>query len=94
MINQIEEQHFGAIESNVFAYQLCNDDDPIMISGKEKAASLSAAITQDTAIQFAEWCVMNANPVFPNKSRWNLAANRYVEISTAELYQEFIKSKP
>lgn len=93
MSNPIEEQHFGAIESNIFAYQLCNDDDPIMISGKEKAASQSAAITQDTAIEFAEWCVMNANPVFPNKGRWNLAANHNVEFSTAELYQKFIKSK-
>ena len=52
-----------------------------------------AGVTKQIAIEFAEWCVTNANPIFPNRGIWNLTDNHKLEISTVELFQEFLKSK-
>lgn len=86
-MNYIEQLHLEAIDTNIW------------LEGKEeyenadKAATKSAKITKQIAIEFTEWCVINANPIAPNECFWNLRTDISKELTTSELYQEFLKTK-
>jgi hypothetical protein len=44
-------------------------------------------ISDEFAISFAEWCVVNANPIAPNKNNWVYKKQR--DVSTQQLFELF-----
>jgi len=45
---------------------------------------------ESECVEFTEWCVVNANPNFPNKGQWYYKAELY---NTTQLYTLFTQSK-
>lgn len=68
---------------------------PILQVNEELAASKSAEITEQIAIEFAEWCSLNAT-MHPKKKNWYRYADKTDELlpyTTKELFQEFLKKQ-
>ena len=93
MNNPIQQLHLEAIENNISTYQLCNDDDPIMISGKEKAAAKSSEVTEIVATDFAKWCALNYVPTIVSRELkyWQKGTyqNKEYFYSTQELFHKY-----
>jgi hypothetical protein len=75
---EVSEKEF--ISSDAFADELS--------VWKEKDYALKIKLRE--AVEFAEWCVINANPIFPNKGQWKDKLG--FEFTTQELFDLF-KSK-
>ena len=52
-MNKIEQMHLDAIESEVYVDE--SDYDVLFVANTNKAAIKSAEITQEIAVEFAEW---------------------------------------
>ena len=56
-----------------------------------RTASKSAEITEQIAIEFAEWCESNA--VREKSGMWMMYSNPTTLITKEQLFQEFLKTK-
>ena len=94
-MNKIEELHLDAINSEVYVDQRKYDDH--FVADVDKAASKSAEITQQIAIEFATWCAENYVPTKGMKELkyWQKGSyrNKADFYSTWELFQIFKKDK-
>jgi len=75
----IKEMLQGEMNKYISAYQLVNDDDPIVISGKDTTAEKCETIVEAVAVEFMIW------------SRNSVSAKSY--LSAKELYELFKKEK-
>jgi hypothetical protein len=85
-MNKIEQRHLYAIDTNISTIQLCNDDDIIIIVGKETSAFQSAEITEQIAIEFLEYYSRTATLDFQSSGENTGKSYR-------EVYQQFLKTK-
>ena len=88
-MNKIEQMHLDATDFNTIVHHdVPNDVDSI------KAASKSAEITEQIAIEFAEWIGSNYFTQNDNE-KWCSELLYYsgCSYSTKELFQEFLKTK-
>lgn len=90
-MNKIEKLHLDAIQKDKgVRKQLCVND--FGTSDLEKTvASKSAEITQQIAIEFAEWCESNA--AREKSGMWMMYLNPTILITKEQLFQEFLKTK-
>lgn len=81
-MNKLEQLHFEAITEAEFSNYSGHSE------GQEVAAIKSAEITEQIAIEFAEWLGLNTiqtdNYLFQHNG---------IEKTIAELFQEFLKTK-
>lgn len=80
-MNYIEKLHFNAIdehESEIIKHSA------IYVIDKEKAASKSAEITEQIAIEFSEWLQENRWFSFHNDGRWNYTFEQGTAISDVD----------
>lgn len=82
-MNKIEQLHLDGIETNI-----SSESNYAKILGKQEAASKSADITEDIAVEFAEWVIKH---LVNNIETGNYMSNE--PKTTKELFQEFIKTK-
>jgi hypothetical protein len=84
-MNKLEKDHFKVIDDNVGAFQLCEDSGPIIISGKQTAATSCASITKEYAIKFVLWfAYLSRNDFYKIKGKtdtelWDLFRNHLNE---------------
>lgn len=91
-MNTIEKLHLEAIESEVFVDTKGYDNH--FVADTELASSKSAEITEQVAVEFAEWCVNSPFHYYFNGDIWVWGNSRTQEyFTTKELYQEFLKTK-
>ena len=87
-MNNLEQLHFEATTSEVY---VASSHGRLSIADTGKAASKSAEITEQIAIEFAEWV--------DNMGYTQVANGLYKSLSdekgksTKELFQEFLKTK-
>ena len=92
-MNKIEQMHLDAIDFNTIVHHdVPNDVDSI------KAASKSAEVTEQIAIEFAEWCnkpnledLRQGNVVYVPSG--NFYWHNHKKYTPKELFQEFLKTK-
>ncbi len=97
-MNKIEQMHLDAIQNDKhIRKQLCVND--FGTSDLEKTvASKSAEITEQIAIEFAEWCnkpnledIRQGNVVYVPSG--NFYWHKHKKYTLKELFQEFLKTK-
>ena len=92
-MEHIEQLHLDAITSEVYIIQECGTDGQDQIEDIDKAAAKSAEITENIAIEFAQWiktyCIVD----------WDVADRRVYIFDNKffygekELFQEYLKTK-
>jgi hypothetical protein len=88
-MNKLEKEHFKVIDDNIGAFQLCEDSDPIIISGKETAATSCASITKEYAEKFGEWIDDHLYGRF--KGEWtDCTGDSVIAKTTSELWDIFL----
>ena len=89
-MNKLEQLHLDAIENNLEWLDKSKDK-------YSEAASKSAEITEQIAIEFAVWCAKNYVPILLSKELKCWQKDNYQNkerfYSTQELFQEFLKTK-
>jgi HD-like signal output (HDOD) protein len=88
-MNKIEQLHLEVIK-NQYDLELYESIEFIQDESKE-TASKSAEITEQIAIEFAEW--LNKNASRNAQGAWEYFGNRFYEKTSKELYEEFLKTK-
>lgn len=100
---QILEDDYFKVNNPDHRYQIINPYDCDALSHSAKTVEdaidfindylpdLTSNQVEYTCIRFVEWCVTNANPVFPNPSTWILKRGSE-ELSTYSVYEEFLKT--
>ena len=78
-MNKLEQLHLDAINNNI-----CSESNYTKILGKNEAASKSAEITEQIAIEFWAWMRENDTPE---------NAEMYGNFTDKDLFQEFLKTK-
>lgn len=89
-MNKIEQLHLDAI--NEYESEMIKHS-AIYVIDKEKAASKSAEITEQIAIEFAEWLTRGDSPytaMYGGNERW---LTDDAEFTNKELFYEFLKTK-
>jgi TRAP-type C4-dicarboxylate transport system substrate-binding protein len=82
-----------AIDNSTLYSEITKDERRIILKAMQEYADQSQEPKQSEvseAVEFVEWCVINANPVFPNKGQWKDKLG--FELTTQQLYDIF-KSK-
>ena len=82
-MNKLEQLHLNAIDNNI-----CPENNYTIILGKNDAASKSAEITEQVAIEFGSFLGKKCNWV--NNSYYSYLGKTY---TTKQLFQEFLKTK-
>lgn len=92
-MKKVEQLHLDAINANI-----CCESNYAMVLGKNDAASKAAEITEQIAIEFAEWCnkpnledSRQGNVVYVPSG--NFYWHKHVKYTPKELFQEFLKTK-
>ncbi len=80
-MNKIEQMHYSSISKE---YLNSFDEGGHTEMDCEKAASKSAEITEQIAVEFSEW---QQSLLFSENSEW------LIDKTTKELFQEFLKTK-
>lgn len=87
-MNKIKQLHLEAIQSEVYVIQKLTAKN--YVANIDRAASKSAEVTQEAAIEFAEW----RDTRLEELNKWILdgvlMGNKF---TTKELYNEFLKTK-
>jgi hypothetical protein len=78
-ISVVTEKEY--IPSDAFA-------DELSVWREKDYALQTSSMKEREPVEFAEWCVVNANPNFPNKGQWYYKSELY---NTEQLYQLFTK---
>lgn len=84
----IEKLHLEAIDNNI-----CSESNYSRILGKNEAASKSAEITENIAIEFAEWASKYDWVFMADRNYWVNDDSRLHPKTTKQLFQEYLKSK-
>lgn len=84
-MNKLEQLHLDAINNNI-----CSESNYSAVLGENEAASKSAEITKQIAIEFAEWLSSLIISNYKSGGNWYHKGMIY---STNMLFQEFIKTK-
>lgn len=75
-MSKIEQMHLDVIEDKIYY-----DERKYEVNGKSSAASKSAEITEQIAIEFVEWIWKNCDEEYMSQHSWE------------NMFKEFLKTK-
>jgi hypothetical protein len=94
-MNKLEELHLNNIEESKYVLDKCEIEEGIgWAVSKEETATKSAEITEQIAIEFAEWLTREDSPYAVlyggSPERWGGESE---DFTTKQLFQEFLKQR-